>query len=198
MNSLENFSKSDIDFIVRDLCQSAEPIAGMTRNYYFQAVKYALAGIDKSVMCMDVNFREKMQRQMQVKARRYNLNPDVFMSDDVIVYNKYTQGWVGDAIDNFGTIMRPDCPVDFVKWYDSHAYNGGHPFEIYPYVCLYVVRRASGFYLELADFSIFNARRPTERVLKMYMALRRANVSVVLRDKDLLLQKLQKYNLLNR
>ena len=197
MNSLENFSKTDIDFIVRELGQGAKPIENITRNYYFQAVKYALSGFDKSVICMDANVREKMQRQMQAKARRYNLNPDVFMSDDVMAYNKYTQGWVGDAIDNFGTITRPDCPVDFVKWYEGHAYNGGHPFEIYPYVCLYVVRQTGGFYLELADFSI-NAGRPTERVMKMYMALRRANVSVVLRDRDLLLKKLQKYNLLNR
>lgn len=197
MDTLKHFSKSDIDFIVRELGQDAKPIENMTRNYYFQVAKYALAGIDSSIFALDIRQKQIIQSRIRDKAGREGVNPDIFMSDDVIAYNKYTQGWVGDAIDNFGTIMRPDCPVDFAKWYEGHAYNGGHPFEIYPYVCLYVVRRVGGFYLELADFSIGGVR-PTERVLKMYLALRRANVSVVLRDRDLLLKKLQKYNLLNR
>ena len=85
----------------------------MTRNYYFKAVKYALSGFDSSVLRHDVTYVTKMRKQMYCKAQRYKLNPDIFLSDDVLAYNKYTVNWVGDAIDNFGTIEKPDCPKDF-------------------------------------------------------------------------------------
>lgn len=197
MESLKNISGSDLVFLAKALVKDVRPIENMTRNYYFGAVKYALSGIDETILNMSANVREKMQRKMQVKACSLNLNPSIFMSDDVLAYNKYTDCWVGDAIDNFGMIEKPDCPKEFQKWFDGYAYNGGHPFEIYPYVCLYVRRIKSGFYLELTDFDV-GAVRPTEKVIKIFIALQRANIPVMLRDSDLLLKKIQKYNLLNR
>ena len=197
MNTLKDFSKSDLDFLLKALVQCVQPIENMTRNYYFQAVKYALSGVDKSVLRPDVKQKQIMQQRIRDRAAKAGLNPDIFMSDDVLAYNKYTNGWVGDAIDNFGTIAKPDCPIEFKKWFDGYAYNGGHPFEIYPYVCLYVLSDGDKFYLELADFGMGNIR-PSEKVIKMFLALRRANISVGLRDKDLLMQKIQKYNLINR
>lgn len=194
MDTLKNFSKSDLDFLLKALGQDVCPVENMTRNYYFQAVKYALSGIDASVL--KPNIKQTIQQRMRDKAVREGLDPDVFVSDDVMAYNKYTTGWVGDAIDNFGTIAKPDCPIEFKKWFDGYAYNGGHPFEIYPYICLYVLQKADKFYLELADFGMGNIR-PSEKVIKMFLALRRASISVGLRDKDLLLQKIQKYNLIN-
>ena len=197
MNQLKNFLKSDLDFLMFALEQELKPVVNLTRNYYFNAVKYALSGIDEDVLDVKANVREKMQRKMQAKAQRYNLNPGQFMSDDVIAYNKYTQNWVGDAIDNFGTIKNPDCPIEFKKWFDKYAYNGGHPFEIYPYICLYVRCKNDKFYLELADFGVSGAR-PSEKVLKMFVAVRRAGINVALQDKDLLLKKMQIYNLKSR
>ena len=197
MNQLKNFSQSDLDFLMSELGLGVKPVEGLTRNYYFNAVKYALSGVDEDVLDIKMNVREKVQRKMQAKAQRYNLNPGLFMSDDVIAYNKYTQNWVGDAIDNFGTIKNPDCPIEFKKWFDGYAYNGGHPFEIYPYICLYVRRENNKFYIELADFNIGGVR-PTEKVLKMFIAVRRAGINVALQDKDLLLKKMQNYNLKSR
>ena len=195
MDTLKKFSKSDLDFLLKALDQNVCPIENMTRNYYFQAVKYALSGIDASVLRPDI--KQITQLRVQDKAVREGLNPNIFMSDDVMAYNKYTTGWVGDAIDNFGTIAKPDCPIEFRKWFDAYAYNGGHPFEIYPYVCLYVLQKGDKFYLELSDFGIGDVC-PSENVIKMFLALQRAKVSVSMRDKDLLLQKIQKYNLINR
>ena len=197
MNQLKNFSKSDLVFLMSELGQGQKPVEGLTRNYYFNVVKYALSGIDESILDVKANVREKMQRKMQFKAQMYNLNPGLFMSDNVIAYNKYTQNWVGDAIDNFGTIKNPDCPIEFKKWFNEYAYNGGHPFEIYPYICLYVMRKNNKFYLELADFNIGGVC-PTEKVLKMFIAVRRAGINVALQDKDLLLKKMQNYNLKSR
>lgn len=197
MNVLKNFSGLDLDFLRESLQDNVVLIENMTRNYYFRAVKYALAGIDKSVLNMGVGVREKMQRHMWVKAQRYNLNAMLFMSDDVLAYNKYTCGWVGDAIDNFGTIKNPDCPIEFKKWFDKYAYNGGHPFEIYPYVCLYVRRKDDGFHLELANIKIYDTG-PSDKVLKMFIALRRAGICVTLRDRNLFLEQWQNYNLKSR
>lgn len=192
-----NLSKIDLDFLVRELSQPWRPIDFMTRNYYLRAVKYALSGIDRSVLNPGPDIVQKMQTRMSDKARRESLNPEIFMNDYVYAYNKYTAGWVGDAIDNFGTITKPDCPIDFAKWYDGYAYNGGHPFEIYPYVCLYVRRRDNVFYLELADFTVGGVV-PSEKVLKMFIALRQAGMNVGLRDRDIFLKQLQNYNLKNR
>ena len=197
MSQLRNFSTSDLERIAHDAVQSAQPIKNMTCNYYFRVVKYAISGIDKSVLSPAPAQLEQEQKRMRAKAVANNLNPDMFMSTDVYAYNKYTAKWVGDAIDNFGTIVGPDCPADFNKWFDVCAYNGGHPFEIYPYVCLYVRREKGGFYLELADF-YSSEMCPSEKVLKMFLALRANDVSVALRDKKLLLEKIEKYNLLNR
>ena len=197
MNTVKIFSKSDLDFLLKALGQDVCQVENMTCNYYFQAVKYALSGIDASVLRPDIKQKQIMQQRIRDKAVREGLNPDIFMSDDVMAYNKYTAGWVGDAIDNFGTIAKPDCPIEFKKWFDGYAYNGGHPFEIYPYVCLYVLSKGDKFYLELADFGMGDIR-PSEKVIKMFLALRCANISVGLRDKDLLIKKIQKYNLINR
>ncbi len=197
MSHLKNLERADLDFLINALGQDVKPVKSMTRNYYFRAVKYAISGIDGSVLKPNLKQKFSMQQRMQNKAERTGVAPGLFMSDDVFAYNKYTECWVGDAIDNFGTITRPDCPVDFAKWYDVYAYNGGHPFEIYPYICLYVRNNSDGFYLELTDF-VFGDGRPSEKLIKMYLALQRANVSVALCDRDLLLKKLQKYNLLNR
>lgn len=192
-----NFSMLDLQIVADALKQPWQPIENLTRNYYFKAVKYALVGIDAGVLNLGDVQRKKMKEQMQFKAKRLGLNPDIFVSDDVCVYNKYTTGWVGDAIDNFGAIKNPDCPVDFAKWYDGYAYSGGHPFEIYPYICLYVRRCGKRFYLELADFKVGNVV-PSEKVLKMFMALRQMGVNVGLRDKDLFLKYWQNYNLKSR
>lgn len=197
MRQLYKFSKSDLDALRGELKISGQPIYGLTRNYYFKAVKYALSGFDSSVLRHDVTYVTKMRKQMYCKAQRYKLNPDIFLSDDVLAYNKYTVNWVGDAIDNFGTIEKPDCPKDFQKWYDEHAYNGGHPFEIYPYICLYVRRQKDGFCLELANMglsSIFYL----EKMLKMFVALRQAQIPVELQNRDTFLRYWQNYNLKNR
>ena len=197
MRQLYKFSKSDLDALRGELKISGQPIYGLTRNYYFKAVKYALSGFDSSVLRHDVAYVTKMRKQMYCKAQRYKLNPDIFLSDDVLAYNKYTVNWVGDAIDNFGTIEKPDCPKDFQKWYDKYAYNGGHPFEIYPYICLYVRRKKDNFYLELADFDAGSIGR-SQKLLKMFVALRQAGIPVELRNRDLFLQFWQNYNLKNR
>lgn len=197
MGQSHDFSKTDLEVLHRELQVPGQPIAEMTRNYYFKAVKYALSGFDSSVLQPDAKYVKQMQRRMVDKAQRYKLNPDIFLSDDVLAYNKYTVNWVGDAIDNFGTIEKPDCPKDFQKWYDEHAYNGGHPFEIYPYICLYVRRQKDGFCLELANMglsSIFYL----EKMLKMFVALRQAHISVELQNRDAFLRYWQNYNLKNR
>ena len=198
MKELEKFSESDLLFLTKEVQKKPLPVNNLTRNYYFKAVKYAISGIDKDVLNPKSSELPETQKHIRTKAQRRGLNPDVFMSDDVYAYNKYTANWVGDAIDNFGTITKPDSVRDFQKWFDSYAYNGGHPFEIYPYVCLYVRRHENGkFYLELQDFDVFSSK-PSEKVLKMFLALRKAGVRVALADKKLLLEKIQKYNLLNR
>ena len=197
MKQLYNFSKSDLDVLRGELKISGQPIYGLTRNYYFKAVKYALSGFDSSVLRHDVTYVTKMRKQMYCKAQRYKLNPDIFLSDDVLAYNKYTVNWVGDAIDNFGTIEKPDCPKDFQKWYDKHAYNGGHPFEIYPYICLYVRRQKDGFYLELANMGLSSVFY-LEKMLKMFVALRQAHIPVELQNRDAFLRYWQNYNLKSR
>ena len=197
MKQLYNFSKSDLDVLRGELKISGQPIYGLTRNYYFKAVKYALSGFDSSVLRHDVTYVTKMRKQMYCKAQRYKLNPDIFLSDDVLAYNKYTVNWVGDAIDNFGTIEKPDCPKDFQKWYDERAYNGGHPFEIYPYICLYVRRQKDGFYLELANMGLSSVFY-LEKMLKMFVALRQAHIPVELQNRDAFLRYWQNYNLKSR
>ena len=197
MNQLKSFSNNDIDVLLKAATQDVLPVENMTRDYYFHAVKYAISGIDQNILKPPAKDLQNMQKRMMAKAVRNGLNPNIFMSDDVYAYNKYTTNWVGDAVDNFGSIVSPNNSADFARWFDRYAYNGGHPFEIYPYVCLYVRRITDKFYLELADFAAPNVQ-PTEKVLKMFLALHGANISVALRDKDLLLQKIQKYNLLNR
>lgn len=197
MRQLYDFSKSDLNFLVAELKQPGQPINCLTRDYYFKVVKYALSGFDSSVLCPDAKYVQQMRHRMYRKAQHKKLNPDIFMSYDVCVYNKYTTGWVGDAIDNFGTITRPDCTVDFSKWYDVYAYNGGHPFEVYPYICLYVRRKNDGFYLELAN--LFGA--DSSNVFyseKMFIALRQAGVPVELCNRDLFLKYWQNYNLKSR
>lgn len=197
MGQSHDFSETDLEVLHRELQVPGQPIAEMTRNYYFKAVKYALSGFDISVLQLDAKYVKQMQRRMVDKAQRYKLNPDIFLSDDVLAYNKYTVNWVGDAIDNFGTIEKPDCPKDFQKWYDEHAYNGGHPFEIYPYICLYVRRQKDAFCLELANMglsSIFYL----EKMLKMFVALRQAHIPVELQNRDTFLGYWQNYNLKNR
>ena len=156
-----------------------------------------MSGFDSSVLRHDVTYVTKMRKQMYCKAQRYKLNPDIFLSDDVLAYNKYTVNWSGDAIDNFGTIEKPDCPEDFQKWYDEHAYNGGHPFEIYPYICLYVRRQKDGFYLELANMGLSSVFY-LEKMLKMFVALRQAHIPVELQNRDAFLRYWQNYNLKNR
>lgn len=198
MNVLQKFSGTDLAFLAENLQRPWRPIENMTRNYYFRAAKYALSGIDGGLMSSDCAAYEYSRRVMGVKALREGVNPDIFMSDDVGAYNKYTIGWVGDAIDNFGTIVNPDCPIEFRKWHQVYAYSGGHPFEIYPYICLYVVlHRDDKFYLSLSDFGRLDPC-PSERVIKMFIAMRRAGIEVVLRDREALLKKMHKYNLLNR
>lgn len=198
MNTLKNFSESDLVFVAKNLKRGLHPIENMTRNYYFRAVKYALSGIDEGLLSADCATYEYSRRVMGTKALREGMNPDIFMSDDVGAYNKYTTGWVGDAIDNFGTIVKPDCPVEFRKWHQVYAYNGGHPFEIYPYICLYVIlHQDDKFYLSLSDFGRLDSY-PSEKVIKMFIAMRRAGIEVALHDKEVLLKKMQKYNLLNR
>ena len=198
MKELEKFSESDLLFLTKEVQKKPLPVNNLTRNYYFKAVKYAISGIDKDVLNPKLPELQEIQKRMCTKAQKRGVNPGIFISNDVYAYNKYTANWVGDAIDNFGTITKPDSVRDFQKWFDVYAYNGGHPFEIYPYVCLYVRRHENGkFYLELQDFDIFSSR-PSEKVLEMFLALRRAGVRVALTDKKLLLEKMQKYNLLNR
>ena len=197
MGQSNDFSKTDLEVLHRELQVPGQPIGEMTRNYYFKVVKYALSGFDSSVLQPEAKYVKQMQRRMVDKAQRYKLNPDIFLSDDVLAYNKYTVNWVGDAIDNFGTIEKPDCPKDFQKWYDKYAYNGGHPFEIYPYICLYVRRKKDNFYLELADFDAGSIGR-SQKLLKMFVALRQAGIPVELRNRDLFLQFWQNYNLKNR
>ena len=192
-----DFSRQDLEVITRALERPWQPIENLTRNYYFKVVRYALSGIDVTVLNLEKQQRAEMKKQMQLKAKRSGVNPDIFVADDVLVYNKYTTGWVGDAIDNFGTIKNPDCSYEFQTWFEKYAYNGGHPFEIFPYVCLYVRCKNDKFYLELADFGIASDM-PTEKVLKMFLAVQRAGVSVALRDMDLLLKKLHKYDLKKR
>ena len=189
-----DFSRQDLEVITHALERPWQPIENLTRNYYFKVVRYALSGIDATVLNLGEQQRVEMKKQMQHKANRLGLNPDIFVTDDVLAYNKYTIGWVGDAIDNFGTIKNPDCPYDFQIWFEKYAYNGGHPFEIFPYICLYVRRKKGKFYLELADFRIAGDL-PTEKVLKMFLAVQRAGISVALRDKEFLLKKLHKYDL---
>jgi len=196
MKDLEKFSESDLLFLTKEANKKSLPVSNLTRNYYFKAVKYAISGIDKDVLKPE--YSESQEKHIRAKAQKRGLNPNIFMSDDVYAYNKYTARWVGDAIDNFGTITKPDSVRDFQKWFDMYAYNGGHPFEIYPYVCLYVRRHENGkFYLELQDFDV-SVSGPSKTVLKMFLALRKAKVSVALVDKKLLLEQIQKYNLLNR
>ena len=194
MRQLYNFSQTDLDTLCGELKISGQIIHGLTRNYYFKAVKYALSGFDSGVLRPDVRYVTKMRKQMYSKALRYKLNPDIFLSDDVCAYNKYTMNWAGDAIDNFGTIKNPDCPIEFQKWYDEYAYNGGHPFEIYPYICLYVRRQKDGFYLELANMGLSSVYY-LEKMLKMFIALRQARVPVELRNRDCFLKYWQNYNL---
>ncbi|MBR5153853.1 MAG: hypothetical protein IKW57_03615 [Alphaproteobacteria bacterium] len=179
------------------LQQDVRPIKNFTRNYYLKCVKYALAGIDADVVAPNAEYLDKMNEFMRNKAIKQGLNPNIFVGVDVCAYNKYTVGWVGDVIDNFGTIQSPECPVDFAKWFEVYAYNGGHPFEIYPNICLYVRRMKNDFYLELADFCV-GKNVPSEKVQNMFWALCGAGVNVCLRDGDLLLKKLQNYNLKNR
>lgn len=197
MGQSHDFSKTDLEVLHRELQVPGQPIAEMTRNYYFKAVKYALSGFDSSVLQPDAKYVKQMQRRMVDKAQRYKLNPDIFLSDDVLAYNKYTVNWAGDAIDNFGTIEKPDCPKDFQKWYDEHAYNGGHPFEIYPYICLYVRRQKDGFCLELANMGLSSVFY-LEKMLKMFVALRQAHIPVELQNRDAFLRYWQNYNLKNR
>jgi len=64
-------------------------------------------------------------------------------------------------------------------------------------VCLYVRQKKDGLYLELADFDML-ANVPSERVLKMFLATRQNNITVALQDKNSFLEKIKKYNLLNR
>lgn len=197
MGQSHDFSKTDLEVLHRELQVPGQPIAEMTRNYYFKAVKYALSGFDSSVLQPDAKYVKQMQRRMVDKAQRYKLNPDIFLSDDVLAYNKYTVNWAGDAIDNFGTIEKPDCPKDFQKWYDEHAYNGGHPFEIYPYICLYVRRQKDGFCLELANMGLSSVFY-LEKMLKMFVALRQAHIPVELQNRDAFLGYWQNYNLKSR
>ncbi len=197
MRQLYKFSESELSVLKRELKISGQPIHNLTRNYYFRAVKYALSGFDGTVLRPDVTYVKKMQGQMYRKAQRYKLNPDIFMSYDVCVYNKYTINWVGDAIDNFGTIKNPDCPIEFQKWYGEYAYNGGHPFEIYPYICLYVRRQKDGFYLELANMGVDSVYY-LEKMLKMFIALRHAHIPVELQNRGSFLKYWQNYNLKNR
>lgn len=197
MRQLYKFSESELSVLKRELKISGQPIHNLTRNYYFRAVKYALSGFDGTVLHPNVTYVKKMRGQMYRKAQRYKLNPDIFMSYDVCAYNKYTINWAGDAIDNFGTIKNPDCPIEFQQWYDEHAYNGGHPFEIYPFLCLYVRRKNNAFYLELANFGVDSVFY-LEKLLKMFIALRCAGVPVDLCNRDSFLKYWQNYNLKNR
>lgn len=197
MDELKNFSQSDLSFLVDAVTKDVLPIENLTRNYYFMATKYALSGIDKSVLNPSQSDMGKMQKRIRAKAQKNSLNPNIFMSPDVYSYNKYTEKWVGDVIDNFGTIQDPDSAVEFRNWFNVNAYNGGHPFEIYPNVCLYVRQKKDKFCLELADFDVF-VGVPSERVLKMFLATRQNNIPVALQDKNSFLEKIKKYNLLNR
>ncbi len=78
----------------------------------------------------------------------------------------------GGADENFGTIENPNSVQDFNQWYECHAYSGGHPFEIYPYYCLYVNRNDDGsFYLRLGDMYGDLNLGVINRMLKMYLGL---------------------------
>ena len=197
MRQLYNFSESELSVLKRELKISGQPIHNLTRNYYFHAVKCALSGFDRAVLHPDVMYVKKMQWKMCFKAQQYKLNSHIFMSNDVCAYNKYTVNWAGDAIDNFGTIKNPDCPIEFQKWYDEHAYNGGHPFEIYPFLCLYVRRKNNAFYLELANFGVDSVFY-LEKLLKMFIALRYAGIPVDLCNRECFLKYWQNYNLKSR
>lgn len=150
----DGISDADKDYLNNNLFKGEQIIPNLTRNIYFDAVKYAISGFDNLVL----------------------------NGSSIAAYNKYTTGWVGNADDNFGTINNPDSPKEFKEWYEKHAYNGGHPFEIYPYYCLYVNDNDDGeFYLRLADMwcggyqpSIIN------KLLKMYLGLNKNGFSCII------------------
>ncbi len=140
----DGISNHDKDYLKNCLEQDFQTIQNLTRNIYFMAVKYALSGFNKSVLS----------------------------GTCLDAYNKYTARWVGDADKNFGTIKNPDCPGEFKQWYKYHAYKGGHPFEIYPYYCLYVNKNNKDeFYLRLGDMYMGHHLETINRLLKMYIAL---------------------------
>lgn len=197
MKVLSRFSGDELKFLGDEVAKRAGVIPEFTRDKYFQAVKYVLSGIDKTVLKPEAQFVQTQQRLMRDKAKRQGLDFNLFNSVDVWAYNKWTQNWVGDAIDNFGTIKNPKCPVEFQKWFDVYAYNGGHPFEIYPYICMYVRKVEQGFCLELADFGSWGVE-PSENLLRMFVAGRKAGVQVNIFNQDILLKKLQNYNWTNR
>ena len=59
MGQSHDFSKTDLEVLHRELQVPGQPIAEMTRNYYFKAVKYALSGIDSSVLQSWQNYNLK-------------------------------------------------------------------------------------------------------------------------------------------
>ncbi len=97
----------------------------------------------------------------------------------------------------FYKAQREKLNPDIFMSYDVCAYNGGHPFEIYPYICLYVRRKIDGLYLELADMDVSNVFY-LEKMLKMFIALRQASIPVELQCRDCFLKYWQNYNLKSR